>query len=293
VYGIKPSWGVVPSRGHIPGPPGSLVEADVNSGGPLARSVEDLRLGLDVLAGPLDENAIGWTLDLSSGADVDNLSGLRIGVAFSDDAYPVAREVQDVLRALVDAVGDAGAIVEEQPPPVSMRDGFDSWTRLVLPIIGAGLPDDVYDAFSTLDPDDPDSIVGSGGRLTLRYRDWLRANGRRQVQRQRWQAYFDDHDAFLAPIMPLPAFPHDNQRAIPERILDVDGTTISGLDLTAWAGAFGAVLLPSVVIPAGQTPTGLPVGLQIVGPFLRDHRLLQIAQRIDEVGPGFTPPPGY
>ena len=51
VYGLKPSWGVVPSRGHIPGPPGALVEADVNQGGPLARSVADLRLGLDVLSG--------------------------------------------------------------------------------------------------------------------------------------------------------------------------------------------------------------------------------------------------
>ena len=99
MYGLKPSWGVVPSRGHIPGPPGNLVETDVNSGGPLARSVADLRLGLDVLAGPLEDEAVGWTLDLPEGPTVDTISGLRLGVMFTDDDYPVAREVQDVLRA--------------------------------------------------------------------------------------------------------------------------------------------------------------------------------------------------
>ena len=55
VYGHKPTWGIVPLRGHIPGPPGSLYEKDINVGGPLARCAEDLGLALDVLAGPLPE----------------------------------------------------------------------------------------------------------------------------------------------------------------------------------------------------------------------------------------------
>ena len=109
VYGLKPSWGLVPSRGHIPGPPGNLIETDVNSGGPLARSVADLRLGLDVLAGPLEDDAVAWTLDLPDGPTVDTLSGLRLGVMFTDDDYPVAREVQDVLRALAARLSDADA----------------------------------------------------------------------------------------------------------------------------------------------------------------------------------------
>ncbi len=61
----------------------------------------------------------------------------------------------------------------------------------------------------------------------------------------------------------------------------------------AWAGAFGAVLLPAAVIPAGLTPGGLPVGVQIVGPYLQDRQLLRIAHAFDRVGPGFTRPPGY
>ena len=94
VYGLKPSWGVVPLRGHIPGPPGSLVDTDVNVGGPIARSVEDLRLALDVVAGPAEQEAVGWRLELPDDRPPASLAGLRIGVTFDDPAYPVATEVQ-------------------------------------------------------------------------------------------------------------------------------------------------------------------------------------------------------
>src|ERR1700694_3687334 len=81
-YGLKPSWGVVPSRGHIPGPPGSLVESDVNCNGPLARSLEDLRLALGVVAGPGPEDAAGWRLELEVGPAIDDVRGGRGAAGF-------------------------------------------------------------------------------------------------------------------------------------------------------------------------------------------------------------------
>ena len=64
VFGHKPSWGIVPQRGHIPPAPGVLTETDVNVVGPLARSADDLELALDVLAGPDDDKSRGWRLNL-------------------------------------------------------------------------------------------------------------------------------------------------------------------------------------------------------------------------------------
>src|ERR1700678_24335 len=84
VYGLKPSWGVVPSRGHIPGPPGTLVESDVNCNGPLARSLDDLGLGLGVLAGPVPEDAAGWRLDLDEGPAIGDVGTLRIATVFRE-----------------------------------------------------------------------------------------------------------------------------------------------------------------------------------------------------------------
>lgn len=77
-----------------------------------------------------------------------------------------------------------------------------------------------------------------------------------------------------------------------ERTLDVDGTAVPHLMLIAWCGAIGAMLLPVVTLPAGRTPSGLPVGVQVIGPFLSDARLLRIVEVLDQAaGPGFTPRP--
>jgi amidase len=291
IYGLKPTWGIVPSRGHIPPPPGGLAEADVNSGGPMARSVADLRLALDVIAGPLDEEAVAWRLELPDEPGPTKLRGLRFGMILDDADYPVSLEVQAPLRALADELTDAGAFVDETPPPVSIAAGADSWLELVLPLIGSALPPDVYDAFATVTPIPGDPATTSMARLTARVRDRGIANQRRQEYRRRWADWFEGYDAFICPILPVPAFEHDH-RDMPARALEVDGRETPGLDLIAWPGAIGVVLLPSVVVPAAQTAAGLPVGVQIVGPHLGDRRLLRIASLVDAVGPGFLRPPG-
>ena len=78
-----------------------------------------------------------------------------------------------------------------------------------------------------------------------------------------------------------------------ERTLDVDGTTVPHLDVIAWCGGIGTCLLPVAVVPAGRTRTGLPVGVQVIGPWLGDLGLLQIAAALDEIGDGFVAPPGF
>jgi amidase len=295
VYGLKPSWGVVPGRGHIPGPPGSLVEADVNCNGPLARGLDDLALALGVLGGPLPEDAAGWRLDLQAGPPIDGPGSLRVATVFAEgsDLVPLASDLRDGLVAFADRLASAGARVEAVPLPVPLEDGLRTWQQLVLPIIGSGLPDDdfaAFTAFSDLPGDDP--MTEAARSLTARHRDRARADNRRQHERRLWAECFEGFDAVLAPVMPTAAFPHDVDRPLTDRVLDVDGTPVPHLLAMAWCGAIGSVLLPVVTLPTGLTPTGLPVGVQVIGPFLSDRRLLEIARVIDAAaGPGFTPPP--
>jgi len=295
VYGLKPSWGVVPGRGHIPGPPGSLVEADVNCSGPLARSLEDLRLALGVVAGPLPEDAAAWRLELDAGPPVGDLRAVRVATVFGEggDLLPLAGEVGANLDAFAGRIADAGAQVEPVALPVPLADGLRSWQELVLPIIGMGLADDEFEAFTGLESvpgDDP--ALAAGRALAARYRTWARANGLRQHQRVAWAGLFEHYDVVLAPVMPTAAFAHDTERPITERTLDIDGTQVPHLLTMAWCGAVGSVLLPVVTLPTGPTPAGLPVGVQVIGPFLSDLRLLRIAGLLDPAGgPGFNPPP--
>ena len=295
VYGLKPTWGIVPSRGHIPGPPGSLVEPDVNCGGPLARSVEDLSLALDVVAGPLPEDAVAWRLELPDGPPVPSVAGLRVATVFTEgaDVLPVAAEVRDRLGAFADRLADAGAHVEAVPLPVPLADGLRAWQDLVLPIIGTGLPDDVYAAFAPMgDLPAADPVTNAARALVSRSRDHQIADAVRQHHRVAWAELFTRFDVVLAPVMPTAAHPHDTDRPITDRVLDVDGVSVPGMLAMGWCGAIGTVLLPVVTLPTGLTPSGLPVGVQVVGPHLSDRRLLRIAALLDEAaGPGFVPPP--
>ncbi|HXA63100.1 MAG TPA: amidase family protein, partial [Streptosporangiaceae bacterium] len=152
VYGLKPSWGVVPCRGHIPGPPGSLAEPDVGVAGPIARSIDDLQVALGVVAGPVPEAAVGWRLELEAGPEIGDVLGLRVATVFDQgtDLLPLAREVRTGLEAFANRLAQAGARVDAVPLPVPLADGLRTWQDLVLPIVGSGMPDHVFVSFAGL-----------------------------------------------------------------------------------------------------------------------------------------------
>lgn len=284
VFGLKPSWGIVPLRGHIPGPPGSLTQPDVGVAGPIGRSVADLRLSLNVTAGPLPQEAAGWRLALDPGPAIDDVRGLRIATAFGEggDVTPVAADVRATLDRLAATVAAAGARVEPAPLPVPLGEGLTTWRDLVLPIIATDLPDRVFAQLASLDD-------VTARAMTSRFRYWMHTSDRREHQRAAWAAFFEQHDVLLAPVMPTTAFPHDTDRPLAERTVDVDGTSVPHNVAAAWCCAIGSALLPVVTMPAGRTADGLPAGVQVIGPFLSDLRLLRIAEVMaSAAGAGFT-----
>ena len=297
VYGFKPTWGLIPTRGHIPGPPGTLVDTDVNCAGPLARSVDDLSLAFDVLAGADPLHSSAWSLTLPPARPHRDVSGLRIALVLDDTGFPTSSATRSRLRAAADALTDAGALVEEQALPVTMDEMYRSWQALVLPVIGSGLPDDLYDAFAAISADQSDDAAGrASAALVSTWRTWRRATQRRALQRLRWADHFERWDLVMTPVMPVPAFPHDVETPMPMRTYDIDGTSHSHLELVAWCGAIGAMLLPVVALPlglsTGSTPTapiGMPIGAQLIAADSTDLDLLAMAAAVDEVIGGYVP----
>jgi amidase len=116
--------------------------------------------------------------------------------------------------------------------------------------------------------------------------------GRTRLRAQ-WRELFKSFDAVICPIMPTPAYPHDHSPDQEARRIMIDGKAHAYPDQLAWPGIATLPGLPSTAIPTGFAPDGLPVGVQIVGPWLEDRTPLKLAELIEREFGGFVPPPMF
>ena len=96
----------------------------------------------------------------------------------------------------------------------------------------------------------------------------------------------------LCRIMPTAAFPHDH-REFAERTIVLNGKSVPYFEQVFWASHAVNALLPASVAPAGRSRSGLPVGLQIIGPHLEDRTPVAFAAQLADLLGGFVAPPGY
>ena len=259
----------------------------------MARCAEDLDLGLDVLAGPDPEQSVGWKLDLPRPSRT--LAGTRVAVWMQDDYCPIDSEVGDVLYAAVDAVRAAGAVVRETPGPVPLRVAHQElYQPLLMGVVSGIFPPEVFDemlALAQLDPED-NTDVELARSVTMRVRDWNHLNERRYQAAAAWARFFDDYDVLLCPVAPTVAIPHDHNPDFDQRVLTVNGVERPYQDQQIWTGMVTMPFLPAVSAPIGPARSGLPVGIQVVAPHLRDRTAVAVAGQISDLVGGFRPPPG-
>lgn len=289
VMGHKPTFGIVPAHGQIPGLPGTLTQSDLAVAGPMARTVDDLELELDVLAGADRWNIDAWRLELPPARGSD-WGDLRIAAWLDDDHCPVDTATARVLGALVDTIGAAGGRVDTAArPEFTLAKADDVFQHLLFAALSGGHPRDKIEHMAA---DTDDSVVGRVKRATaMRHREWLSWHERRLQLRERWNEFFESYDAVLMPVHPRPAIPHDHTPAQWDRRVEIDGVERSYLELFGWTGPAGAGMLPATVVPAGVGDDGLPIGVQIVGPHLHDRTTLHVARLIAELTGGCPRPP--
>ncbi|HEY0649416.1 amidase family protein [Phenylobacterium sp.] len=289
VYSHKPTWGMVSQRGHVPPHPGSHAERDLNVIGPMARSARDLRLLLSIL-----ENG-----PLAPRAPPADLKETKIGLWLHDPNCPLDPEVRATLETFADDLRAAGATVERIPSPVDMRALLFAYQTLLGAVLGEDMPQAFIRSLERMRFFAQGAVKRGAGPLsnavmtlayTARHREWLAADAVRARLRHEIGGVFGKWDAILAPITPVPAFPHD-KRPFRRRALNTsDGKQIPYNSILTWIAPATALHLPATAIPAGLTASGLPVGAQLIGPIAGDGRTLAIAQAIDENVRGFVAP---
>jgi amidase len=289
VFGHRPTTDVVPLRGHIPPPPGVPPSpAELPAAGPLARDARDLHLALEALGGPDAPESIAYRFKLPAPRH-KRLRDYRIGYVIDDPFCPVDTAVRDALANAIEGLRRSGTTLEGGWPagidPVAQHASF-AW--LMAAFFSQTLDDREFEGMrqAAAHSDNPWLLA-----QTASHRDWLRQSSMRLQARALWQDWFRTHDAFLMPVTIVPAFPHDH-RDMFERFLATSNGPRAYTDLSTWSAFATLTGCPATVAPVGRTREGLPVGVQILGPYLEDSTPIQLASMLDDVTGGYAVPPG-
>jgi amidase len=299
VYAHKPTYALVPSRGHTPPsiPPLPL-EPELAVIGPMSRSAGDLSDLLDVIAVPDEIGAgLGYRLALPAARHTD-IKAFRILVIDTHPLMPTAASIRAAIDRLAGQLAKSGAkLARESVLLPDLAGSSRLYMRLLMSFLAATFPPTVYEGMKLgaahLKTDDMSLAAERLRGAVLSHRDWVNCDQMRAGLREQWRALFREFDAVICPIMPTPAYPHDHSPDQNARRIVVDNQDYPYGDQLVWPGVATCPGLPATSIPIGLSPEGLPIGVQIVGPWLEDRTPLKLAELIEKTCGGFVPPPGF
>lgn len=296
VYAHKPTIGLAATRGMVTPPAPALpTDLDLAVVGPMARTPRDLTLLLDVMAGP-DPLTHGVAYDSSlPPTRHERLGDFRVLILDEHPLIPTGSAVREGVNRVADALADGGARVERHSPLLpDMAEAGTLFMQLLFSGSIAYFPVDEYEQLRSrageLSADDQSLGAAQLRAMVFSHRDWLAAYNRRELHRHGWRQLFAEFDAVVCPITPTPAFPHDHDPDLLGRRIDIDGVEYPYFDQLVWAGLATMPGLPATAIPAGRSPEGLPVGVQLIGPMFEDRTPLRLAELLEPKIGGFQAP---
>ena len=267
LYGLKPTPGVVPRSGHWPAcaGPGAMLGLI----GPMARSAEDLQLLVETVSG-LD---LGDPSSVPSAAPPPTPSDLRatpIAYFEQDDEFPVTAETRAAVRAAAERLRDQGFQVDEVPAP-GIAEYRDCW-EILFSVAGytlcapflEGRADDIHPLSLGL-------FAAREQAERMTYPRFLEAWVQRDVLKVQFQEMLSRYPLLLCPTASIPAPRHG------EREWTVDGQVMTYPHVYAYSQVFNLLGNPAATAPAGRSPEGLPIGVQIVGRPFDDAAVVALA----------------
>jgi amidase len=265
--------GLRPSPGRVPSPESGDGWSPMSQLGPMARTVGDLALALAAIAGP-DARA-PLALDEAFPASLDtpaSLAGVRVAWSETVDGLPVEPAVTEALRAARAALVDLGAQVTDSEPDLRGADEvFETYRSLAF---GHAHAEEAL-THRELVKDEVLADVARGAALSVQ--DVLRAADLRTELFRRTSALLRDFDLLALPTVQV--VPFDVELRWPESVAGV-----SMERYYTWMRSCSRITsttLPALSLPAGFTPEGLPVGLQLVGRHRGEARLLALAAALE------------
>jgi Asp-tRNA(Asn)/Glu-tRNA(Gln) amidotransferase A subunit family amidase len=280
ICGLKPTPGRIPATGHYPGSAGPFALLGVV--GPMARTVADLQALFEVMAGPDDGDPSSAPVPVRKIAS-DELRRTRVGYFEDDGRTPVTKETRAAVRTAAEALSRAGFEVVPFRPE-GLEEARQLWWKffgvaggMVLGPLTKGREGDLSPLLKEFLGWVAAEPPHSGGTLLD---TWLR----RDILRGQILAQMRAFPILLCPAATIPAFRHG------ERSWVVEGKTVKYLDAWSYTEVFNLLGNPGAVVPVGQSPEGLPIGVQIVGRPWEEELVLSVAAEVERECGGFRKP---
>ena len=271
ICSIKPTPGRIPGIGHLPACVGPF--STLGAIGPMARTVEDLSLLFEVLSGQDNTDPAGAPVSFRQYSAAE-LRQVRIGFFEDDGLVPVTPETRTAVHAAVDALRNCGFRVEPFRPSSLELARKLWWTFFVR--CGAMFVDGlVKGREDQLSPVLRGFLEIAHAEPSLTARELLFAWAESDVIRGKLLAEMSEYPVLLCPVCSVPAFRHG------EREWKIDGRQVDYLDAMRYTQWFNTLGAPAVVVPVGQSPEGLPIGIQIAARPFEDEVALGIAGVVD------------
>ncbi|MCK1297387.1 MULTISPECIES: amidase [unclassified Bradyrhizobium] len=302
VYGHKPSYGIVPARGHIPPMPGNYTTYEMAVLGPMARSAQDLELALDVLASPAELSRPAWRVAIPPSRK-ERLQDFKVAVWADARTYAVDSRCLEAIQRYAQDLRRLGVTVDEKArPEIDWQAAYETYLATLLPMMGSGLPPEaVQQLIKSGAGQPPTSYLARAARaLTMPYYGYL---GVISEQRERlfrsWRDFFTGYDLLICPNSPTVAYAHDHRgdgASDPITVCEARSTIVDGsprpyFDGLQWPSLAVCANLPATAVPTGRFVENMPLGVQLIGPFLEDRTPMRFAQLVERELGGFAPPP--
>jgi Asp-tRNA(Asn)/Glu-tRNA(Gln) amidotransferase A subunit family amidase len=280
ICGLKPTPGRIPGTGHYPACVGPF--ALIGVVGPMARTVRDLELMFQVLAGPDngDPNAAPVP---QRPVDSASLRQTRIGYFEDDGRTPVTRETRRAIQRSAEFLRDAGFVVEPFRPE-GLEEARQLWRVLFVDGAAMLLRQSYQNRETEMHSIVRELLNEAAGDPPLTAERLFDTLFRRDLVRAWILDQMDEYPILLCPVYAVPAFRHG------ERSWTVDGQTVQYLDASSYSQWFNLVGCPGAVVPMDRSVDGLPIGMQIVGRPWEEERVLGVAAALERAG-GWTAPP--
>ncbi len=282
VYGLKPTYGLIPIANR---PNAFASHTPFSHLGPMARTVEDAAVMLDVTAGPHPRDPFSVPGDDSYVAATGrSIAGTKIAYSPGMGTYPVARSVRDVLDDAISAFETAGATVERISPELGhshreILDAYYTFAAVRWQSLLDNLESDGHDPrgedLSRLRPYLVELVVDAEEPST---REYKRADVVRTDVLDGLENVFEEYDLLVTATTAVPPFLHG---AEPET---VDGQEIEPLRGWALTQPYNFTGHPAASAPAGFVD-GLPIGMQIAGQRHDDGTVLAASAAFERIRP--------